>query len=163
MKHDDAVKFSRLTYMDVLERQLRVMDSTAISLAMDNDMPIVVFNMFTNGNLNRVVMGEDVGTTVEGRKVMEEILMDTEDRMEKALTSLDRDFSRLRTGRASTTLLDGIKVDYYGTMTPISQLASVSTPDSRTITIQPWDKSAFSLVRKGNYEIRSWADTGERR
>ncbi len=79
---------------------------------------------------------------------MEEILMDTEDRMEKALTSLDRDFSRLRTGRASTTLLDGIKVDYYGTMTPISQLASVSTPDSRTITIQPWDKSAFSLVEK---------------
>ncbi len=68
MKHDDAVKFSRLTYMDVLERQLRVMDSTAISLAMDNDMPIVVFNMFTNGNLNRVVMGEDVGTTVEGGK-----------------------------------------------------------------------------------------------
>ncbi|WP_027186492.1 UMP kinase [Desulfovibrio inopinatus] len=68
MKHKDAVKFDRLTYMDVLERQLRVMDSTAISLAMDNNMPIVVFNMFTRGNLDRVVMGEEVGTTVEGGK-----------------------------------------------------------------------------------------------
>ncbi|WP_027186491.1 ribosome recycling factor [Desulfovibrio inopinatus] len=79
---------------------------------------------------------------------MEEILMDAEDRMEKALSSLDREFSRLRTGRASTALLDGIKVDYYGTPTPIDQLASLSTPDSRTVTIQPWDKSAFAAVEK---------------
>ncbi len=79
---------------------------------------------------------------------MKDVLKDAEDRMNKALTSLDREFSRLRTGRASATLLDGVKVDYYDTPTPLDQIASVSTPDSRTITIQPWDKSAFAKVEK---------------
>ena len=79
---------------------------------------------------------------------MDAIKKDTEDRMEKALAALERDFGKLRTGRASTSLVDGLKVDYYGTPTAIGQLASVATPDSRTITIQPWDKAAFSLVEK---------------
>ena len=78
----------------------------------------------------------------------ESVLLDSEDRMDKALGALDREFSRLRTGRASTGLVDNIKVDYYGTPTPISQLASVAIPDSRTITIQPWDRGAFALVEK---------------
>jgi len=63
--HSDAVMFDHLTYMDVLEKQLKVMDSTAVTLAMDNHMPIVVFNMFVPGNLNRVVTGERTGTLVE--------------------------------------------------------------------------------------------------
>ena len=78
----------------------------------------------------------------------ESVLLDSEDRMDKALGALDRDFSRLRTGRASTGLVDNIKVDYCGTPTPISQLASVAIPDSRTITIQPWDRGAFASVEK---------------
>lgn len=76
------------------------------------------------------------------------VLLDSEEHMEKALTTLDREFGRLRTGRASTSLVDAIKVDYYGTPTPISQLASVAIPDSRTITIQPWDRGAFGSVEK---------------
>ena len=79
---------------------------------------------------------------------MEAIKKDAEERMGKALISLERDFSKLRTGRASTSLVEDIKVDYYGTPTPINQLASVSVPDSRSITIQPWDRGAFSLVEK---------------
>lgn len=79
---------------------------------------------------------------------MDDVKKDAEQRMEKALTALDRDFGKLRTGRASTTLVDGLKVDYYGTPTPIGQLASVGTPDSRTITIQPWDRASFALVEK---------------
>jgi ribosome recycling factor len=79
---------------------------------------------------------------------MDTILKDTEDRMEKALSALERDFSKLRTGRASTALVDGIKADYYGTLTPINQMASVSVPDSRTLTIQPWDKGSFAAVEK---------------
>lgn len=79
---------------------------------------------------------------------MDAVIKDCKARMTKALETLDREFSRLRTGRASTTLLDGIVVDYYGTPTPITQLASVSAPDSRTITIQPWDRAAFSNVEK---------------
>lgn len=76
------------------------------------------------------------------------ILLDAEERMEKALAALDRDFAKLRTGRATTTLVDGIKADYYGTPTPISQMASVAVPDSRTITIQPWDKGGIGAVEK---------------
>lgn len=76
------------------------------------------------------------------------IILDAEERMEKALVSLDRDFAKLRTGRASTALVDNVKVDYYGTPTPINQLASVAVPDSRCITIQPWDRGAFALVEK---------------
>lgn len=79
---------------------------------------------------------------------MDTVRKDAEERMEKALSVLERDFGKLRTGRASTGLVDGLKVDYYGMPTPIGQLASVATPDSRTITIQPWDKGAFALVEK---------------
>ena len=75
-------------------------------------------------------------------------LLDAEERMEKALASLERDFAKLRTGRASTALVDGIKADYYGTPTPISQMASVAVPDSRTLTIQPWDKGGMAAVEK---------------
>ena len=64
-KFSDAVKFERISYMDVLEKQLKVMDSTAVSLAMDNNTPIVVFNMFEAGNLKKVVTGQSVGTIVE--------------------------------------------------------------------------------------------------
>ena len=75
-------------------------------------------------------------------------LLDAEDRMEKALAALERDFAKLRTGRASTALVDGIKADYYGTPTPISQMASVAVPDPRTLTIQPWDKGGIAVVEK---------------
>ncbi|MEG2171765.1 MAG: ribosome recycling factor [Desulfovibrionaceae bacterium] len=76
------------------------------------------------------------------------LLLDAEERMEKALTSLDKEFTKLRTGRASTALVESIKLDYYGTPTPISQVASIAVPDSRSVTIQPWDKSSFGLVEK---------------
>ncbi|HDQ39475.1 MAG TPA: UMP kinase [Desulfonatronum sp.] len=65
-KFEDASLFTRITYIDVLKKRLRVMDSTAISLAMDNALPIVVFNLFTKGNIKRVVLGETTGTLVKG-------------------------------------------------------------------------------------------------
>lgn len=76
------------------------------------------------------------------------IILDAEERMDKAISALERDFSKLRTGRASSSLVDNIKVDYYGTPTAINQLASIAVPDSRCITIQPWDRGAFALVEK---------------
>lgn len=65
-KHDDAVMYTKLSYLDVLQQRLGVMDSAAISLCMDNKMPIGVFNLFVPGNIKRVVMGEDIGTIVKG-------------------------------------------------------------------------------------------------
>jgi ribosome recycling factor len=68
--------------------------------------------------------------------------------MEKSLDSLKREFSKVRTGRASISLLDGIKVDYYGTQTPLNQLATLSVPEPRLITIQPWDAAVIKEIEK---------------
>jgi uridylate kinase len=64
--HPEAVRFNELTYMDVLRKELKVMDTTAISLAMDNGLPIIVFNITTDGNIVRALAGEKVGTIVRG-------------------------------------------------------------------------------------------------
>lgn len=71
-----------------------------------------------------------------------------EERMEKAILSLKRDLASLRAGRASTALLDRIQVEYYGAPTPVNQLANISTPDSRTLLIQPWDRSSLSDIER---------------
>ena len=68
--------------------------------------------------------------------------------MEKSVSNLSKSFSRVRTGRASISLLDGIKVDYYGTATPIVQVANVSVPESRLILIVPWDVSIIGAIEK---------------
>jgi uridylate kinase len=67
-KHAGATKFEELTYIEVLNRELKVMDSTAISLCMDNHLPIIVFNLMEKGNIKRVVSGESIGTLVSGGK-----------------------------------------------------------------------------------------------
>ncbi len=79
---------------------------------------------------------------------MDTLFLDAEERMSKAASALEKEFAKLRTGRATTALVDNIRADYYGTLTPVSQMASVTVPDSRTITIQPWDKSGFSAIEK---------------
>lgn len=68
-KYDDAVKISNITYLDVLNKKLNVMDTTATSLCMDNDIPIIVFDINKHGNLKKVIMGEDIGTTVKNNMV----------------------------------------------------------------------------------------------
>lgn len=79
---------------------------------------------------------------------MDSVIKDAKTRMKKAIENLEKEFSKLRTGRASTSLVEDLQVDYYGTPTPLNQIASISIPDSRTIAIQPWDKNAFSDVEK---------------
>jgi len=69
-------------------------------------------------------------------------------KMEKSLEALRRDLSRVRTGRASLALLDGVRVNYYGVPTPLSQVASLSVPESRTISIQPWDAKMIGEIEK---------------
>ena len=79
---------------------------------------------------------------------MQTVLKDVEARMNVALEALAREFATVRTGRASTSLLDPIRVDYYGNPTPISQMASVSTPDARTVVIQPWEGGQIGAIEK---------------
>jgi ribosome recycling factor len=79
---------------------------------------------------------------------MNEVLKEQEERMSGAVESFRAELSRLRTGRASLALLDGITVDYYGTPTPINQVASLSVPDPTTIVIAPWEPKVLADVEK---------------
>jgi ribosome recycling factor len=73
---------------------------------------------------------------------------DADGRMGRALEALERDMAAIRTGRAATALVERINVDYYGTATPLNQLASISVPESHLIAIQPWDRSALGAIEK---------------
>ncbi len=77
-----------------------------------------------------------------------EIKSDAQTRMTKSIESLKHEFTRLRTGRASVGILDGVKVDYYGQLVPISQVANVTVADSRTLQVQPWEKQMVGPVEK---------------
>lgn len=81
-------------------------------------------------------------------KEVKEYLQEAEDAMEMAVDYLDDTLQHIRAGKASTKLLDGIRVDYYGTKSPISNVANVSVPDARTIAITPWEKSMFREIEK---------------
>lgn len=79
---------------------------------------------------------------------VKEYLQNAEDSMQLAVEYLDDTLSRIRAGKASTRLLDGIKVEYYGSLAPISNVANISVPDARTIAITPWEKSMFKEIEK---------------
>ncbi|WP_336772247.1 ribosome recycling factor [Paenibacillus sp. MMO-58] len=76
------------------------------------------------------------------------IKKNAEERMEKAIGALKRDLATLRAGRATPALLDRVQVEYYGAPTPVAQLANINIPDSRTLFIQPWDKSSIAAIEK---------------
>ena len=76
------------------------------------------------------------------------VMKDVETKMTSALEARGRELATVRTGRASAGLLDGIRVDYYGTPTPVNQMASISVPDARTIVIQPWEASQLKAIEK---------------
>jgi ribosome recycling factor len=77
-----------------------------------------------------------------------DILRDARQRMQRAVEATQREFGGLRTGRASPALLDHIRADYYGTLTPLNQLATISVPEPRLLVVQPWDKNAAKVIEK---------------
>ena len=94
-----------------------------------------MYNSFT---LNTITMEEEVELIIE----------DTKERMIGPLNRMDSELTKLRAGKASPTMLETVKVDYYGTPTPISQVASVNTPDPRTLVVQPWEKKMIDAIEK---------------
>ncbi len=78
----------------------------------------------------------------------EALLEELKGQMDNSLQSLHKELNRIRTGRASVSLIDGLKVDYYGTITPLNQIATLSVPESRLITIQPWDTNIIGDIEK---------------
>lgn len=79
---------------------------------------------------------------------MNELIKSIETKMDKTLGALERDFASIRAGRANAAVLDRIQVEYYGTPTPIQQMAAISTPDPRTLQIQPWDATSLKDIEK---------------
>jgi ribosome recycling factor len=80
--------------------------------------------------------------------MIEEIYEDIKSRMDKTLASLTRDFQKIRTGRATPALLDGLVANYYGAKTPLTQMASITAPEARLLLLQPWDPTAIAEIEK---------------
>ena len=85
-------------------------------------------------------------------KPADDVVKQTKDKMEKAIFATKREFGTIRTGRASASLVEGIHVNYYGAPTPLKQLATISVPDAKLITIQPWDPSCIKDIEKAIQE-----------
>ena len=131
------------------------MDATALTLCMENGLPIYVFNMDDERNIDRIVSGERVGTLVDDMSEMtDELLADAGERMAKSVEATRDEFGTVRTGRASPALLDRIVVDYYGAPTPLKQLATINAPEARLLTVQPYDQARSRRSRR-----RSWSPT----
>ncbi|MFM1808460.1 MAG: hypothetical protein RLZZ242_1185 [Bacteroidota bacterium] len=79
---------------------------------------------------------------------IELILEETKEQMQSAMNHLEKAFAKIRAGKASPIMLSTVQVDYYGSMTPLSQVANVNTPDARTISVQPWEKSMLQEIEK---------------
>lgn len=79
---------------------------------------------------------------------MNSIVKETQNKMDKSLETLKSELSKIRTGKATTALLDGVKVSYYGSLTPLNQLANVSVLDSHTLSVTPWDKNSLNDIDK---------------
>lgn len=84
--------------------------------------------------------------------MIKDIEQDAESRMKKTVISTRSDMARIRTGRATTTLLDHLTVEYYGTVTPVNQVATVSVSDARTLVVQPWEKNMLPVIEKSIIE-----------
>ena len=80
--------------------------------------------------------------------MIDDVIKDLDAGIAKALEALKRELAKVRTGRANLAILDGVKVDYYGTMTPLNQVASLATPDARLITIKPWEKKLCGEIER---------------
>jgi ribosome recycling factor len=93
-------------------------------------------------------MKNDQTATAQGFQTIKDVEANAKSRMEKVVTDLQQEMSGIRTGRASISIFDGIRVDYYGTPTPLNQLATLHVPEPSMITIQPWDSSQIGPIEK---------------
>jgi ribosome recycling factor len=80
--------------------------------------------------------------------MLDDIYSDLKTRMDKTIAALEKDFQKIRTGRASPAILEGLKANYFGTLTPLTQMASISVPEPRMLLLQPWDRTAIAEIEK---------------
>ena len=122
---------------------------------MDNNLPIIVFNMTDGRNIDKKCPGnawEPGADMSDNGGMIDELLVDARERMSKSVEAIRHEFGSVRTGRASPALLDRIQVDYYGAVTPLKQLATISAPEARLLTIQPYDKTSIKAIERAILE-----------
>ena len=90
--------------------------------------------------------------------MLNEIYSDTKEHMEKSLEALKRDYKSLRTGKVTVSVLDGVKIDYYGTMTDLNQVGSVLAIDATTIAVNPWEKNLLGDIEKAIQNANIWVN-----
>jgi ribosome recycling factor len=90
-----------------------------------------------------------VQLSITENKMIEQILKDTDSRMQKTISVLTHELATIRTGRANPALVEHVKVDYHGVLTPLNQIASISIPEAKMIMIQPWDRTSLRDIEKG--------------
>ena len=130
-KDPAAKKLDTLRPKDLLDQGLGVMDSTAASLCMDNKIPILVFAISDPDNIVKAIKGEKNWYNSRGGKDMKDTYPELTEKMDKTLSVLEHNYSVVRAGRANPGLLDKVRVDYYGTETPINQMAAISVTEAR--------------------------------
>ena len=148
--HPDAVKFDELTYIEVLQAQppghglhgdLAVHGQpTADSRLQHGDRRQHPARAFRRQSRHDRERGRPMSTSA--------ILSEAAAHMDKTIKALSHEFSSVRTGRASGAVLEGIKIDYYGTPTPITQIAGIKAPEPQMLIIEPWDKTALKAIEK---------------
>ena len=181
MLKPDAVRFDRISYLQVLEQGLKVMDATAISLCMDNRLPIVVFNLRTPGNIKRAIVrradrlaGHRVDELQDLDRRFDETPMDVNDlkglfaevnkRMNGGASSTcSTNWRACAPGRASVTILDSVHVEAYGSKMPLNQVAGLSIPEPTLIVAQPFDPSQLGAIEKAIRAVGPRPEPGQRR
>ena len=145
-----------LTHLEAIERGLRVMDTTALSLCMDNGLPIYVFELAEGQHQadrrRRARRHDHLDRQGEPMTGIDDLIQDAIRRMDKSVETTQHEFNSIRTGRASAALLDHVAVDYYGTPTPLNQLATINVPEPRMLTVQPFDPSSLKSIEKAIME-----------
>ena len=133
---------------------------SAIDMCREGKLSILVFNFKRDGNIERAIAGQPIGTLVtdrskhhpesHGPRTMNsaQILKDAEERMEKAVNVLANALKGIRTGRANPGLVDSVRVEYYGSPTPLKQIANISVPEPQQILIRPFDTSILEAIAK---------------
>ena len=152
----DAKKYDEVSIDQVIAGNLQVVDMTASILARDNKVPMWVFGLNEENSIVNTVKGNFSGTKVTVQdgfrkgmvSEMDERLKVYDDKMKKTYEHLENDYLGIRAGRANPHVLDKLRVDYYGTPTPIQQVGNVTIPEARMIQIAPWEKTLIKRDRK---------------
>ena len=146
--HSSAKRYTKISFDEAINKKLGVMDATAMTLCRDHKLDVGVVSILKKESCYLISMEMTWVVLLQISNMSQEIINNTKLKMNSSVDYFSNSLQKIRTGRANPSLLSGIMVDYYGTQTPISQVASVSVPDSNSLLITPWDKTFIVKLDK---------------